>query len=194
MLSEAKHLRLLLGIHSIGRAAIFGRLAVISLSAQINPCGVQGLDEFDLSYSLPALQLLLACDRLRDRGVSFEPDQPIAVISSSKAIVLLPFVLEHSFMQVAGDADIESMAATGHDVGEIRALVHGGMLRRSRDLRCDKSNRRCFAALSMTARWRGESVAGLDCASGDKSNRRFFSALSMTVRWRGESVAGLDCT
>jgi hypothetical protein len=81
-----------------------------------------------------------------------------------KAIVLLPFVLEHSFLQIADDVDIESMAATGHDVGEIRALVHGGMLRRSINLRCDKSNRRCFAVLSMTARWRGESVADLDCA------------------------------
>ena len=80
-----------------------------------------------------------------------------------KAIVLLPFVLEHSFMQITDDVDIERLAATGHDAGEKRALVHLGMLRLSINLRCDKSNRGCFAALSMTARWRGESVADLDC-------------------------------
>jgi len=51
-------------------------------------------------------------------------------------------------MQVAGAADKESMAATGHDAGEIRALVHEGMLRRSIMSASDKSNRGCFAVLS----------------------------------------------
>jgi hypothetical protein len=39
------------------------RLAVVPIAAQIDPGGVCGLDKLDLSYPLPALQLLLACDR-----------------------------------------------------------------------------------------------------------------------------------
>jgi hypothetical protein len=38
--------------------------------------------------------------------------------------LLLPFVLKHTFEKVARDADVERVASTCHDVGEIAALVN----------------------------------------------------------------------
>jgi hypothetical protein len=41
-----------------------------------------------------------------------------------EALVLLPFVLENSFEQIAGHSDIERVATAGHDVGEVGTVVH----------------------------------------------------------------------
>ena len=53
------------------------------------------------------LRALLARDRFGDIGVPFEPHQTIAVIPSSEAVTLFPFVLEHSFLQIASNSDRE---------------------------------------------------------------------------------------
>ena len=53
-------------------------------------------------------------------------DHAVAVISLSEAIMLSPFVLEDSLVQVSGDTNVEGVAAAGHDVSGVAALVHGG--------------------------------------------------------------------
>ena len=60
----------------------------------------------------------------RNLLVSFEPHESIAVVLCREALVLLPFVLKHPFVKVAGDADVERVTATRHDVCEIAVLVH----------------------------------------------------------------------
>jgi hypothetical protein len=74
----------------------------------------------------------------RDFVVSFEPHQPIVVVSGCKAVVLFSFMLEYAFVQIAGNSDVQSVAAAGHDVTEIRALMHGCMLRGIKSARSDK--------------------------------------------------------
>jgi hypothetical protein len=56
--------------------------------------------------------------------MTLKPDQAIAIVSRSVAIVLFPFMVEDTLKQVAGRADVERAASAGHDICEITSLVH----------------------------------------------------------------------
>ena len=56
--------------------------------------------------------------------VALEPNEAIAVIARGETLVLLPFVLEDTLEEIACNSDVEGMAAAGHDVRAIGALVH----------------------------------------------------------------------
>jgi hypothetical protein len=50
--------------------------------------------------------------------------------------MLLPFVLENTLEEIARYPDVERMAAAGHDVRAIGALVHWLIVRLKGDLGC----------------------------------------------------------
>jgi hypothetical protein len=76
-------------------------------------------------------------------------------------------VLKYSPRKIAGHPDLESVAAAGHDVSEIDALIHG---RESTSTGCVKGKRRSFAALRMTSSVGGRDFEArvLRCAQDDK--------------------------
>ena len=127
-LSGAKRGRKVCGglseIHAICRTHQVGRLDFARISAQVNPGRICSFDQGDLLSTSPTLELLLACDGLGDVLKSLEPDEPIAVVLFGEALMLFPFVLEDSFVQVSGHADVECFSATGDDVREGGTLVH----------------------------------------------------------------------
>jgi hypothetical protein len=98
-------LRLLLCFNSIERSFVIGRFVFVPVTAQIGPCRVQALDERDLFRTSPSLELFFAGDRLPDVTVSLKPHQAVAVVTSRKAIMFLPFVLEDASVKVACYSD-----------------------------------------------------------------------------------------
>ena len=63
-------------------------------------------------------------DGFGDVVVSLEPYQAIAVVTGSKALMLLPFVLKYTLVKIACYSDVQRVTPAGHNVSEIRALVH----------------------------------------------------------------------
>src|ERR1017187_7002428 len=115
--------------------ALFRRAVILSRRRRICGCfssihsiqrpdHVHSLNQRDLLCSSPALQFLLASDGPRNLLVSFEPHESIAVVLRGEAVVLFPFMLKHTFVKVAGDTDVERVAAARHDVCEIAVFVH----------------------------------------------------------------------
>lgn len=68
----------------------------------------------------------------------FEPHQAVTVVSCDEPAILLPFVLKDSLVQIAGDADVESMASVGHDVGKIGALLRVAIVEETSVMRSDE--------------------------------------------------------
>jgi hypothetical protein len=62
--------------------------------------------------------------------MTFEPDQTVAIVTRGEPTMLLPFVLEDAFQEIARYSDIKRVAAAGHDVSKVGAFVHEHMVRR----------------------------------------------------------------
>jgi hypothetical protein len=56
--------------------------------------------------------------------IDLGPDKPIAVVLLRETVVLLPLVLEGAFVQTAGYANVESVAATCKNVCKISPVIH----------------------------------------------------------------------
>jgi hypothetical protein len=67
--------------------------------------------------------------------VLFKPHETVAVIAGRKPLVLLPLVLENTLLKVAGNADLEGMAAAGHHVNEIAVLPHPAIVEQESTIR-----------------------------------------------------------
>ncbi len=113
------------GVHAIRRTLEVGGFQVVPVSAQVDPRRICLFDQGDLFVAAPSLELLFAGDGLGDFLIALEPDESIAVVLLCEAVVFPPFVLEDALFQIAGDANVERVAAAGHDVGEIDVLRHG---------------------------------------------------------------------
>lgn len=94
---------------------------------QIAPFRVRRLDQLDLPFALPVLDLLLARDRGKHRSGEFEPDERLHAIAVGEAAETAVAVLADALDQVRGDAGVECAAArAGHDIGAGLAIgVHG---------------------------------------------------------------------
>jgi hypothetical protein len=115
-------------LHPIRRALEIGGLRIVPIFAQINPRRVHFLDQGNLFLSSPALQLLLTSNSRSYILIAFKPYEPVAVVLRRETFMLFPLMLEDALAQIAGDADIERMAAAGHNVSRIFALTHGAMI------------------------------------------------------------------
>lgn len=74
---------------------------------QIAPIRVNRLDQFDLPFPLPVLDLLLTRDRGVHRPGEFEPDERFDAIAFGEAVETAVAVLDDALDQVRGDAGIE---------------------------------------------------------------------------------------
>jgi hypothetical protein len=91
---------LLLVIHAVKGPRVISRFKIVPGAAQILPSRVRRFDEHDLFLAPPPFQLLFSSDRVLHLLVRFEPDEPIAVVTRSKPLMLPPFVLEDPFVKI----------------------------------------------------------------------------------------------
>jgi len=87
---------------------------------QIKPVRVERLDQRNLLRPPPALELLFAVDRLLNFVERFPVQQALYLILVREPFNSMELVLEDSFVQVAGHADIESSREAAHDVHAVR--------------------------------------------------------------------------
>jgi hypothetical protein len=80
--AQSKDLRLLLARHAIGCTFQVRGFRVVPVAAQVHPRRIRSLDQRDLLFASPSLQLLFACDGVSDLSMGLEPDEPIAVVGS----------------------------------------------------------------------------------------------------------------
>src|SRR6478672_107769 len=82
---------------------------------EIEPVGVHGLDQCQLSFSRTGLDLLFPGDGGKHLLVDFIPDEQLAAVPSSEAGLAFP-VLPNALKEVRGDAGIDRpIPATCHD-------------------------------------------------------------------------------
>jgi len=86
------------------------------------------MDKGGFLLPAPALQLHFTCNGFGHVLIALEPDQAVAVVIRREAVTLLPLVLKHTLVQVAGYADVDRAAAACNDVGEVASLVITRML------------------------------------------------------------------
>jgi hypothetical protein len=122
--AKSKDLRLLLGAHAVRCTLQVSGFYVVPIPAEVDPRGIGLLDQCNLLFAPPSLQLLFACDGVADVLMDFEPDKSVAVVTLSEAVVLLSFVLEDALLQVSGDANVEGMASTRDDIRKIGFFRH----------------------------------------------------------------------
>ena len=98
-----------LGIHPVKSATIVRRLAIVPITAQVNPDRIYRLNQINLPRPLPAFQLLLPSDGLHDFLVPLEPHQAITIVAAGKASMFFPFVLKYPSLQIASNSDVKRM-------------------------------------------------------------------------------------
>lgn len=105
------------------------------LLRQIPPLRVRRLDQLDLPFALPVLDLLLARDRGVHRSGEFEPDERLHAIAVGEAAETAAPVLADALDQVRGDAGVErAMPRARHDIGAgLEVGVHGVEARAAMD-------------------------------------------------------------
>jgi hypothetical protein len=94
-------------------------VAPVPLLNQIPPFWIDGNDQIDFLAAEPALDLLLALDRVADIFNAFELYQPMNPILGREAGPKSRLVLSHSLNQIAGDAGVERLRSIRHDVSEV---------------------------------------------------------------------------
>jgi hypothetical protein len=94
---------LLLARHAISCTFQVSGFRVVPVPAQVHPRRIRLLDQRNLLFASPSLQLLFACDGVSDLSMDLEPDEPIAVVALGEAVTLFPFVLEDALLQVSGN-------------------------------------------------------------------------------------------
>ena len=100
------------------------RIDPIPTLAQIVPCRIALLNQRNFLRANPSLQLLFPRNRAVRPGKPLEPDQPVAVIGIRESHVFPLLVFEDALPQIAGHTDVKRVASAGHDVREIKLLVH----------------------------------------------------------------------
>ena len=100
---------------------------------QVDPVRIVLLDQVNLPRAVPALELLLARNRVFHRRVKFVPDQKLAAIPPGEALDGAFSMLPNPLRQVGRDADIQrAIASAGQDVHcRLKVALHRpGLLRR----------------------------------------------------------------
>jgi len=97
----------------------------IPLRRQINPMRIPSDDQSNLLRPRPALQLLLAVERLVNFVVRFPIEQSDDVVAMSEAFKVMEFVLEHPAMQISADPDVERTRDAAHDIHAVIFSVSG---------------------------------------------------------------------
>ena len=113
------------GVHAVQGSPVIGRLAVVPVTAEVGPSRIDRFDKCDLLRASPAFEFFLACDRSLHILVTLEPNKTIEVVARSEPAMLLPFMLENAFQEIARHSDVERVAAAGYYVCEIGAAGHG---------------------------------------------------------------------
>ena len=122
ILSAAKDLWILTFLATRKRGHQIGSIPSL---AQIDPRGVLRLDQCDLPFPLPPLDLLFEgyCGTWPLK--LFQPHQPVAIVFRGKPEIRFRLVLKDTTMQMPSHTHIKCMATTRHDVDEIAAFLHG---------------------------------------------------------------------
>ena len=76
------------------------------LPAKIRPPGIERLNQRDLLASAPALELLLARNRISNSVVRLKVNQPIEMISLRKTRMGALLMLASPVVEVIGDPDV----------------------------------------------------------------------------------------
>ena len=102
---------------------------------QIAPIRVRRLDQLDLPFPLPILDLFFARDRGVHRPGEFEPDERFDAIAFGEAVEGAVAVLANALDQVRGDAGVErAVARAGGDIDAgLKVGVHGVEARAAMD-------------------------------------------------------------
>ncbi len=89
--------------------------------AEIGPARIERFNQCDFLASAPALELLLARDRIRDFVVCLEVNQPLEVISLRKTRIGAFLMLAHSVVEIVAHAYVEDVRPIRHDVNVVLA-------------------------------------------------------------------------
>jgi hypothetical protein len=99
------------------------------------------LNKCNFPAASPALQLLLACDRVVHIAKVFDPDEATQLIAFGETIDFSLAVLVQTTRDIIRDPDIQRGAMfIGEDVYPLVVIAHAS-----------RNNQRCFASLNMTA-------------------------------------------
>ena len=96
---------------------------------EVFPRWILALNQADFLFSAPAFDFLLAGDGVPDVGEVFEVDQAKDSVLGGEPGDQALAVLEHAFVEVAGDAGVEITRTAGQDVDGVGA-GHGRFLLR----------------------------------------------------------------
>jgi hypothetical protein len=94
------------------------------LPGHIFPARILCFDQRDLLRPAPALQLLLATDRLMNVVEAFKVHQPVAMVFAAEAFRLAGLMLKHAAVDAVRHANVKRSRAAAHDVNEIRVFSH----------------------------------------------------------------------
>ncbi len=95
------------GVHAVQCSSVVGGLAVVPLTAEIGPSGVDGLDESKLLRASPAFEFLFTRNRFPHILMTLEPDQAVAVVTRGEPAMLFPFALENTLQEIARYSDVK---------------------------------------------------------------------------------------
>ena len=98
------------------RDLFLGLLAWVSvgqLSCEILPRWVVTLNQVDFLFAAPAFNFLFASDSFADVGEVFQMDKAEGSVAGRKARNEALAMLDHSFLEIAGDARVDGAGAAG---------------------------------------------------------------------------------
>src|ERR1700730_14828225 len=74
---------------------------------EIDPCRVGPLDQIDLPFATPLLELFLPRNRVEDVVVAFKPNKKVNPVSRRESAGSVRLVLVHATDQIVGHPDVE---------------------------------------------------------------------------------------
>ena len=92
---------------------------LVPLATQILPLRIRFLDERDLLFAPPPLQLLLATDRLYHLAVGLVVQKPVNIMLFGKSRKGMVLMLPEAEGQVAGNANVQRAAEAADNVNRV---------------------------------------------------------------------------
>jgi len=109
--------------------------------AQIEPPRIRLLDKHSFPTAAPALQFLFAGDCVTHVAKVLNPNEPVQMIASGKAVRLAGPMLVQTPRNIIRDPNVQCGAMfVGWNVYPVVVIAHAG-----------RNSQRCFASLNMTA-------------------------------------------
>jgi len=102
----------------------------IPLRRQVKPVRVLADNQPNLLRPAPSFKLGLARERPVDVVIRFPVQQTSHLVSGGESIVVMEFVLENTFVQVAAESDVQRAGQAAHDVHAVASAIakHSGMI------------------------------------------------------------------